>query len=110
MKIDSTINHNNQFGLINGLIKYRSRLKISNDLQNSTSSGFFFTASFLQKKMIVQQCQKYEINEDVYMNDTQNDAGKIDNKLKKIHETTDLFEIFIGKFVLLEFVAAITET
>lgn len=108
MKIDSTINHNNQFGLINGLIKYRSRLKISNDLQNSTSSGF--TVFFLQKKMIVQQCQKYEINEDVYMNDTQNDAGKIDNKLKKIHETTDFFEIFIGKFVLLEFVAAITET
>lgn len=107
MKIDSTINHNNQFGLINGLIKYRSRLKISNDLQNSTSSGF--TVFFLQKKMIVQQCQKYEINEDVYMNDTQNDAGKIDNKLKKIHETTDFFEIFIGKFVLLEFVAAITE-
>lgn len=30
------------------------------------------------------------------MNDTQNDAGKIDNELKKIHETTDFFEIFIG--------------
>lgn len=30
------------------------------------------------------------------MNDTQNDAGKIDNELKEIHETTDFFEIFIG--------------
>lgn len=36
------------------------------------------------------------------MNDTENDAGKIDNKLKKIRETTDFVEIFIGKFVLLQ--------